>query len=186
MAAYAFVRFRFRGKNAMFLGILASQMLPGIALVIPLYMLMNKFGILYSFGGLILVYVSFTLPYSVWLQRAYLVSAPWELEDQARVDGCSRFEAVIRVIFPTILPGLITAFIFAFVNAWNEFLFALVLTDPHTKTFPVRLAEYIDQERIALEAMFPAGLIATLPALILIAFLWSLHYSRLSAGSLKG
>lgn len=186
LSAYAFARLRFRGRNALFVGILLTQMLPGIVLVIPMFMIMRQIGLLTSYAGLLLAYVSFTLPYSIWLQRAYLVNAPWELEDQARVDGCTRIEALVRVIIPTIAPGLVTAIIFAFINSWNEFLFALVLSNPNTKTIPVRLSEYISQERIALELMFPASIIATIPALILIAFFGRYIIRGLTAGALKG
>lgn len=186
LSAYAFTRLRFRGRNALFVGVLLTQMLPGIVLVIPLYMIMRQLGLLTSYAGLLLSYVCFTLPYSIWLQRAYMTNAPWELEDQARVDGCGRIEALVRVILPTIAPGLVTATIFAFVNAWNEYLFALVLSNPETKTIPVRLSEYISQERIALELMFPASVIATIPILILIAFFGRYIISGLTSGALKG
>lgn len=185
-SAYAFARLRFRGRNALFIGILLTQMLPGIVLVIPMFMIMRSLGLLSSYAGLLLAYVSFTLPYSIWLQRAYLANAPWELEDQARVDGCTRIGALVRVIVPTIAPGLVTAIIFAFINSWNEFLFALVLANPNTKTIPVRLSEYISQERIALELMFPASIIATIPSLILIAFFGRYIIRGLTAGALKG
>lgn len=186
LAAYAFVRFRFRGRESLFVSILLTQMLPGIAIVIPLYILLRLAGLLHTPAGLILAYVSFTLPYTIWLMRAYLTGAYWELEDQARVDGCSRLGAFFRAVLPTTLPGLITAMIFAFVNTWNEYLFALVLTDPGTKTFPVRLSEYINQERIALELMFPAGIIATIPTLILIAVFGRYIVRGLTAGAVKG
>lgn len=185
-AAYAFVRFRFAGRQTLFVIILLTQMVPGIALIIPLYMIMTRLGMLHSFGGLILTYVSFTLPYSIWLQRAFLTTVPWELEEQALVDGCSRMGAMFRVVLPIIAPGVLTATIFAFLNAWNEFLFALVISDPVTKTFPVRLSEYINEERIALESMFAAGIIATIPGLILIAVFGRYIVRGLTAGALKG
>ena len=186
LAAYAFVRFRFRGRTTLFLAVLVSQMLPGIAMVIPLYVFMNRLRLSGTFVGLILAYISFTLPYCIWLLRAYLTNAPWELEEQARVDGCSRLGAITRVVLPTIMPGLITAGIFAFLNVWNEYLFAVTLSSPTTKTFPVRLSEYINQERIALETMFAAGAIGTLPGLILIVFFGRYIVRGLTAGALKG
>lgn len=185
-AAYAFVRFRFAGRQTLFVIILLTQMVPGIALIIPLYMIMTRLDLLHTFAGLIITYVSFTLPYSIWLQRAFLTNVPWELEDQARVDGCSRASAMFRVVLPIIAPGVLTATIFAFLNAWNEFLFALVMSDPVTKTFPVRLSEYINEERIALESMFAAGIVATIPGLILIAIFGRYIVRGLTAGALKG
>jgi multiple sugar transport system permease protein len=185
-ASYAFVRFRFRGRNALFVGILFTQMLPAIALVIPFYILMRRLGIMHSHFALVLAYVSFTLPYTIWLLRAYMIGAPWDLEDQAKVDGCTRLGALIRVIIPTILPGLLTAFIYSFINAWNEFLFALVLSGPTTKTFPIRLSEYISMERIALESMFAAGVIGTIPAIILVIIFGRYMLGGLTAGALKG
>ncbi len=186
LSAYAFARLRFRGRQALFLGVLMTQMLPGIVLVIPMYMIMRQLGLLTSYAGLLLAYISFTLPYCVWLQRAYMANAPWELEDQARVDGCSRLEALVRVILPTITPGLITTLVYSFINAWNEYLFAVVLTNPQTKTITVRLSEYVSQERVAVEFMFPAAIIATIPALILIAIFGRYVVRGLTAGALKG
>jgi multiple sugar transport system permease protein len=186
LSAYAFARLRFRGRNVLFLAILITQMLPGIVIVIPMYMLMRQLGLLNSYAGLLLAYTSFTLPYCVWLLRAYMVSAPWELEDQARVDGCTRIGALVRVIIPMVMPGVITTLVYAFVNTWNEYLFAIVLTNPQTKTITVRLSEYISQERIAVEFMFPAAIIATVPALILVAIFSRYVISGLTAGALKG
>jgi multiple sugar transport system permease protein len=186
LSAYAFARLRFRGRNVLFVGVLLTQMLPGIVLVIPMYMLMRQLGLLNSYAGLLLAYVSFTLPYCIWLQRAYMVNAPWELEDQARVDGCTRLGALRRVILPTIAPGLITTLIYSFVNTWNEYLFAIVLTNPHTKTITVRLSEYVSQERVAVEFMFPAAIIATIPILILMAIFGRYIISGLTTGALKG
>jgi len=185
-AAYAFVRFRFRGRNALFVGILFTQMLPAIALVIPFYIIMRNLGIMHTRFGLVLAYISFTLPYTIWLLRAYMIGAPWDLEDQAKVDGCTRMGALFRVIIPTILPGLLTAFIYSFINAWNEFLFALVLSGPESKTFTIRLSEYINMERIAIESMFAAGVVGTIPALILIIIFGRYMLGGLSSGALKG
>ncbi|MCL4562707.1 MAG: carbohydrate ABC transporter permease [Chloroflexi bacterium] len=186
LSAYAFARLHFRGRNLLFVGVLMTQMLPGIVLVIPMYMIMRRFGLLNSYAGLLLAYISFTLPYCIWLQRAYMVNAPWELEDQARVDGCTRLGALVRVILPTITPGLITTLIYSFVNTWNEYLFAIVLTNPQTKTITVRLSEFVSQERVAVELMFPTAIIATIPALILVAVFGRYIVSGLTAGALKG
>ena len=186
LSSYAFARLRFRGRNIIFVGVLLTQMLPGIVLVIPMYMIMRKLGLLSNYAGLLLAYISFTLPFCIWLQRAFMVNAPWELEDQARVDGCTRLGALTRVILPTIAPGLVTTLIYAFVNAWNEYLFAVILTNPNTKTITVRLAEYISQERVAVEFMFPAAIIATLPILILVTIFSRYIISGLTKGAIKG
>lgn len=186
LSSYAFTRFRFRGRNLLFVGVLVTQMLPGIVLVIPMYIIMRRLGLMNSYAGLILAYISFTLPYCIWMQRSYMAYAPWELEDQARVDGCTRLGALVRVILPTMMPGLITTLIYAFVTTWNEYLFAIVLTTPQTKTITVRLAEYVSQQRIAFELMFPAAIIATIPALILVAVFGRYIVNGLTTGALKG
>jgi len=185
-SAYAFARLRFWGKEKLFVGILLSQMIPGITLVIPMYVIMRQLGLLRTHVGILLAYISFTLPYCIWLLRAYLVNAPWELEDQARVDGCSRVQALLRIILPTVAPGIVTTLIFSFVNAWNEYLFAVVLTNPTTKTITVRLSEYVSQERVAVEHMFPAAILATLPILLLIIFFGRYIVHGLTTGALKG
>lgn len=185
LGAYAFVRFRFPHKNMFFVSILATQMLPSIILLIPLFVILRYLQLLYTHFGLILTYTAFTLPYVIWLLRAFFVSIPMELADAARVDGCTRLQTFFKIILPLSAPGFISTGIFAFIGAWNEFLFASILTNVDTKTFPVRLALFIGEERIAYEFMFPAAIIGTLPVLLLV-FIFQRHIVKgLTEGGVK-
>lgn len=168
LAAYAFARMHVPGRNQLFVLILASQMLPGIAILVPLYVTMRTLGLIYTYQGLILAYLSFNLPYVIWLLRAFFVSIPPEIEEAARVDGCSRFGAILRVVLPLSAPGFISTGIFAFIGAWNEFLIASVMSSNTTKTFPVRMAQFIGEESTAYEHMFAAAVLGTIPVLILV------------------
>jgi len=168
LAAYAFARLKVPGRDKLFVIILASQMLPGIAVLVPLYVTMRTLGLIYTYQGLILAYLSFNLPYVIWLLRAFFVSIPPEIEESARVDGCSRVGAIIRVVLPLSAPGFVSTGIFAFIGAWNEFLIASVMTNNVTKTFPVRMAQFIGEEWTAYEHMFAAAVLGTIPVLLLV------------------
>ncbi|MHC0038811.1 carbohydrate ABC transporter permease [Pseudoneobacillus sp. C159] len=185
LGAYAFARFEFPKKKVFFLSILCTQMLPQMALIIPLFILMRMTGLLYTYQGLILAYVTFSLPYVVWMFRAFIITVPYEIEEAARIDGCTRILALWKVVLPLAAPGLVTTGIFVFIGAWNEFLFANVMGGTNIKTIPVRIAEFIGEERIAYELMFPAGVIASLPVLILVLFFQRYIVKGLTAGSVK-
>jgi multiple sugar transport system permease protein len=168
LGAYAFARLKVPGKEPLFLAILSTQMLPGIVLLIPLYIIMRTLGLLYTYQGLILASLCFTLPYVIWLLRAFFISIPPDIEDAARVDGCSRLGAVFRVVIPLSAPGFVSTGILAFIAGWNEFLTASVMTNNATKTFTVRMAMYIGEETTSYEHMFAAAVIGTIPVLLLV------------------
>lgn len=185
LGAYAFARMQFPGRRQLYLTILATQMLPSITLVIPLFMLLRKLGLLYTFQGVILSYMAFTLPYVVWLLRAFFLSIPASIEEAARVDGCSRLSAIMKVVFPLSAPGLAATGIYAFVGAWNEFIFASIITNMATKTFPVRVAEFVGDRTIVYEAMFPAAVLGSLPVVILVLVFQRQVIQGLTEGGVK-
>ncbi len=185
LSAYAFARMRMPGRNMIFVFILATQMLPGIAILVPLYITMRSLGLLFTYQGLIIAYLSFNLPYVIWLLRAFFVSIPLEIEEAARLDGCSRIGAILRVILPLSAPGFISTGIFAFVGAWNEFLIASVMTNNVTKTFPVRMAQFIGEETTAFEHMFPAAVLGTIPVVVLAMVFQRYIISGLTEGGVK-
>jgi multiple sugar transport system permease protein len=185
LAAYAFARLRLPAKSSLFLGILGTQMLPGVAILIPLYVIMRKLGLVYTYQGLILGYLTFTLPYVIWLLRAYFLSIPVEIEDAARIDGCTRLGAIFRVVIPLSAPGFVSTGIFAFIGAWNEFMIASILTNDVTKTFPVRIAQFIGEESTAYEHMFSASVIGTLPILVLVILFQRYIVKGLTEGGVK-
>jgi multiple sugar transport system permease protein len=186
LAAYAFARLRFPVKRTLFLSILVAQMLPGLVLLIPLFVIMRRLGLLNSYAGLILTYSTFTLPQVIWLLRGFFVYVPEEIEDAARVDGCTRLQAIVRIFLPLSLPGLVSTAIFAFLGAWNEFLFASAIAGSTTKTLPIRIVEYIGRERVAVEYMFPAGILGSLPVLILVLIFQRYIIRGLTEGAVKG
>lgn len=185
LAAYAFARLRMPGKNALFVFILATQMLPGIAVLVPLYVTMRSLGLIFTYQGLVIAYLTFNLPYVIWLLRAFFVSIPLEIEEAARLDGCSRIGAILRVIVPLSAPGFISTGIFAFVGSWNEFLIASVMTNNVTKTYPVRMAQFIGEEATAFEHMFPAAVLGTIPVVVLAIILQRYIISGLTEGGVK-
>jgi multiple sugar transport system permease protein len=187
IAAYAFSRFRFPGRGWMILGFMATTMLPPIALLLPLYQIMNTLGLSDTPLALIIIYSSFVTPYVVWLMRGYLDTIPRDLDDAARVDGCSRLGALWRVIVPVSLPGLLSTALLAFLLAWDEFLYALVVTQTNaSRTLPVALNDFIGRYGTDFGRLATGGVIAAIPPLI-IAFVFQRYIvAGLTAGSVKG
>ncbi len=187
VAAYAFSRFRFPGRGWMILAFMATTMLPPIALLLPLYQIMSTLGLSDTPLALIIIYSSFVTPYVVWLMRGYLDTVPRELDDAARVDGCSRFGALWRVILPVSRPGLLSTSLLAFLLAWDEFLYALVITQTNaSKTLPVALNDFIGRYGVDFGRLATGGVIAAIPPLV-IAFVFQRYLvSGLTAGSVKG
>ncbi len=128
LAAFGFARFRFPGKNLFLLVFLLSQMLPGASVIVPLFQVLKEAGLYDTQLGLILVHTAVLLPFVIWLLYGFLCSIPREVEDAALIDGCSRLEALRRILLPLALPGLGATALFAFLGSWNEFFFALILT----------------------------------------------------------
>lgn len=187
VAAYAFSRFRFPGRGWMILAFMATTMLPPIALLLPLYQIMNTLGLSDTPLALIIIYSSFVTPYVVWLMRGYLDTIPRDLDDAARVDGCSRFGALWRVIVPVARPGLLSTSLLAFLLAWDEFLYALVITQTNSsRTLPVALNDFIGRYGTDFGRLATGGVIAAIPPLI-IAFVFQRYIvAGLTAGSVKG
>lgn len=139
--AYSIARFRFGG--ALFSNfLLLLRTMPAIALVIPIYVAYSSLGITNNYFGLVLLYTVFYIPFAVWLLIGFIRDVPVEIEEAALIDGCSRLQALLRVILPVIVPGLAVVALFAFITTWNEFLFAVILTGPETKTAMVLVASY--------------------------------------------
>ncbi len=186
LAAYGFSRFRFRGSRFLMILVLVSQMFPGIMLVIPYFSLASTVGLINSYQLLILTYTSFALPFSIWMLKGFFDSLPRELDEAALIDGCGRFTALIRVLMPVALPGVAATVVFSFLLAWNEFLFALVLlTTPEMFTITLGIANNIGQMRIQWNDLMAASVIATIPTIVLYAFLEKYLVSGLTAGAVK-
>jgi multiple sugar transport system permease protein len=177
----------FKGANFVALAILAIRMVPPIVLAIPLFLIMRTYGLLDTYQGLIVVYVAFSLPYSTWLMRSFFLDVPTELEDAARIDGCSRLGALLRVIMPLVAPGVAATSVFSFLLAWNEFLFALILTrTPASQTVPVVAATFISDQYIEWGNMAATGVIAVVPVVILMTAAQKHFVQGLTMGAVKG
>jgi multiple sugar transport system permease protein len=187
VAAYAFSRFHFPGRGWLILAFMGTTMLPPIALILPIYQIMKTLGLTDTPIALIIIYSSFVTPYVIWLMRGYLDTIPRDLDEAARVDGCSRLGALWRVIVPVARPGLLSTALLSFLLAWDEFLYALVITQSNaSKTLPVAINDFIGRHGVDLQGLAAGGVIAALPPLIL-AFVFQRYIvAGLTAGSVKG
>lgn len=187
LSSYAFARLRFLFKNHLFFLIIVTQMLPPIATIIPLYFIVRHLGIINTRLVLVLIYSSFTLVYVIWVMTNYFKSIPMELEEAARIDGCSRLGAVFKVILPISTPGLVAAGILSFIMNWSEFMFALIFTNTiSAKTLPVTIAEFSTQFGIDYGMMTTGGVIASIPPIILVLIFQKYIVFGLTKGALKG
>ena len=186
-AAYALARLEMRGKRALLSAILAVTMFPQIAIVSPLYMLLRALRLIDTYPGLVLPYVTFAMPLTVWLLVGFLRQLPRDLEEQAMIDGATRWQAMTRVILPLGAPGIATTAILTFIYCWNEFLFALSFTlGPERQTVPVAIALFRGQYQIPWGEILAGAIVATAPvALVVLAFQRRI-VQGLTAGAVKG
>lgn len=185
--AYALARFRTKLRGVATAWILLSQLFPVILVVIPLFMILRDLHLLNSLGGLILVYLVWTLPFALWMLRGYIAGVPVDLEEAASVDGAGRLRTLISVVLPLLRPGLVATAMFAFISAWNEFFFALVLLRGDQTTLPLNLARFVGSEgQVSLGPLAAASVLATLPSLAVFAVLQRRLASGLLSGAVKG
>lgn len=187
LASYGFARFKFRGKSLAVALIIVGQLLPTAAIIVPLYVVLNWLGLLNTYLGLILAYLILTLPLSVFMLISYFKGIPKELEEAAIVDGASRLGVLLRITLPLSLPGVVAVIVYAFVTAWNEFIFALCFAlDSGTKTLPIGLAEFTTEFNTDWGAVMAASMIMTVPIAILFLAMQKLFVGGLTAGGTKG
>jgi multiple sugar transport system permease protein len=185
-AAYGFSRFNFQGKATLIGVILASQMLPGVLLVGPYFKMLTTFGLYNTYPGLILAFTTITLPFSVWMLKGFTDTVPEELDDAALIDGCTSLEAYGRVILPLILPGMVVTLVFAFLLAWGDLLWVLVLTSgEEMTTVTLGLTRLVTQFRIIWPQLMAGSMIGALPPLVLYLFLQNYLVEGLTAGAVK-
>lgn len=187
LAAYAFARLRLPANGALMLLIIAVQMLPPIALIIPLYFMIRAMGLMDTYAALILIYSTFTITYIVWVMNGYFQTLPKDIDEAALIDGCGRLRALFGVILPIALPGLVAVGILSFLTAWNEFLFALVFANsPTIKPIPVAISEFSTQWGIDYGMMTTGGVVASIPPVLLAVFFQRYLMRGLTAGAVKG
>ncbi|WP_150522444.1 carbohydrate ABC transporter permease [Roseibium sediminis] len=184
---YAFARFRFGGKNALFLGLMLSRAVPGIALSLPVFIIWSHLGLIDAPMGLIIVYVALNVPFTIWLIDGFFRQIPKELSEAAQVDGCTRWQAFWKIEFPLARSGIASAGVFAFLTSWNEYALASQLTrSTDSKTLPVGLMDFTAQFTIDWAGMCAMAVIIIIPALIL-TFLVQKHLiAGLTFGGVKG
>jgi multiple sugar transport system permease protein len=186
LAGYGFSRYRFRGAGALLMGMVATQMIPSILLLITYFKVISWLGLYNTLTALVLAYTSFVLPFTTWLLKGYFDSVPIELDEAALIDGCSPLGSFVRVILPVGLPGIAATSIYAFLLAWNEFIFAYVLTDSSEKyTISVGIAHFFGEYSVAWNELMAAGLVAAVPPIVLYLFTSRFLVSGLTAGALK-
>lgn len=186
MAGYSMSRFRFRGSSLLRYTILLSQMMPGALLLIPLYLMMRNLNYLDKHISLIIAYTSFTLPYCAWILRGYFNSIPVALDEAAMVDGCTRYGALFRVIFPLAAPGIVVTTTSAFIMAWNEFMFAMVFMNTYEKwTLPLALGSFRGQYLVDWGFLFAGSALVTLPVLLLFLVLQRWIAAGFVSGAVK-
>jgi multiple sugar transport system permease protein len=185
-AAYSFSRIQFRGSQVLLIVYLLTRMVPGIAIIIPFYLVMRQLDLLDTYGALVLSYTTFSLPFTIWILKDYFRTIPADIEDAARVDGCGWFKTMWSVFLPIAAPGLVAAAIFSFMTAWNEFLFALFLTSTtYSQTIPVIAANFATDLNVSHTAMAAAGVAAVLPPLVLVLIFQRLIVGGLASGSIR-
>ncbi|MCY0874923.1 MAG: carbohydrate ABC transporter permease [Firmicutes bacterium] len=187
MASYAIARLPIRGKASLMVTLLAISTFPQVAVISPLFILMERLGWLNSYQALIIPYTAFNLPFAIWVMRTYFVGIPKELDEAARVDGAGIMTTIFRVILPLATPGLFTGAIFTFVACWTEFFFALVFNnDTAYRTIPIGIALFSGQYTIPYGTIFAGSTVAVAPIVILVLLFQKWVVAGLTAGAVKG
>jgi multiple sugar transport system permease protein len=190
-AAYGVSRYRFRGKRLFTVTVLSTQMFPGILFLLPLYLIFvnigNTTGIdLYgSRLGLIITYLTFSLPFSIWMLIGYFDSVPRDLDEAAMVDGCGPFGALLRVVVPAAVPGIVAVAVYAFMTAWGEVLFASVMTNNNTATLAVGLPQYATENNVYWNQIMAAALVVSVPVVVGFLLLQRYLVTGFTAGAVK-
>lgn len=186
-AAYAMAKIRFVGRSSSIYFMLATRVIPDIALVVPFFLFIQKLGLLDSLLSLIITYLAITVPFSVFVLVSYFESLPDELDKAARVDGCSRLQTLTHVFLPLAVPSLVAVVLFTFLTSWNEFLLALMFTQtPASQTMPIIVASFASDFTISFSFINAAGVLAIVPPVILAVMFQRYIVSGLTAGAVKG
>jgi multiple sugar transport system permease protein len=185
-AAYGFARFRFRGSFWLRMSALIPQMLPPITIIVPLYILFNGLKLTDTRAGLIISYLTFTIPLSIWMMIGFFEDVPEDLEESAMIDGCTRFQALFRISVPLVAPGLAATAILGFLYCWNEFLYAVILTGRNARTLPVTITSFMTNKAILWGRIAASGSLVLIPVLIFALLAQRYLIRGLSHGAVKG
>jgi multiple sugar transport system permease protein len=185
-AAYALARLRFPGKRFAGFYVLATQMLPPVGIIIPYFLVLRGIGWIDTYQGIILIYLSFSLPFAIWLLVSYFEDIPFEMEEAAYLDGASRLRTLWRIIIPQVRGGISVTVVFVFLNAWNEFLFAVVLSGNTVRPVTVAMYNFISVEQTLWTKLAAVSVLAMLPVILLGIFAQKHIVKGLTVGAVKG
>ena len=184
-AAYVLSRHQFRGRETLFLVILVTQFVPAVVVAIPFFTLFRGLNIIDTPIALVVVYLSFTLPYAIWMLRGFFDALPVEVEEAAAIDGCNEVQTLRYVTLPLVMPGVLISAVFAFISAWNEFFFALILTRQEAVTLPVGILTITGVRGPMWEQLSAAGMIVLVPILIMSLFIRKYFVQGITVGAVK-
>ncbi|WP_251447775.1 carbohydrate ABC transporter permease [Microbacterium sp. USTB-Y] len=188
LASAALTRFRFRGRRSIMISLLAAQMLPGAALLIPLFLIFNEAGLTGTYAGLILVYIGHVLPFAIWTMRGFFLAIPVEIEEAAQIDGASTWRILRSVLLPLVLPGVISTSVFAFITAWNDYILAYTfMKDSSMYTLTIWLASFSTVTKgTDFGAQMAASVLFSLPVVVFFLLVQRRLVSGMAAGAVKG
>ena len=180
-------RFAFAGRGALLMFILITQMFPSVMLYVPYYKLLATWGLSNSHTGLILVYIASVIPFCTWMMYGFFNSISKELDEAAMIDGCGRLHTFFRIVMPLTLPGLISTTIYAFIQGWNEYMFAMIFTNSDAlRTLPVAIGQMSKSYSVYWNDLMAASTLSSLPLLVLFLFLQKYFISNMTGGAVKG
>ena len=191
-ASYGLSRFVFRGKQTFIVSVLATQLFPGITMLLPIYMMyvnftrVTGFPMVRTLHGLVIAFATFGIPYSIWMLKSYFDSIPDELDQAAMIDGCTRFQAILKVILPLMVPGLIATGLYLFLLAWNNIVFSGVMTDQATRTFATGLREFQSEFTVEYGQLMAACSVTVVPVVLVFFGFQRYFVSGLTGGAVKG
>lgn len=187
LGGYGLARFKFKGKGSVLIFFLLTQMIPGILVIIPLYVVFSRVGLINTKGALFIFYLITNLPFCVITMRSFFERIPYELEEAAYVDGCSRMQSLRRIVLPVMFPGIVAVFVFAFIGAWNELIAGTIfINTPDMWTIPVGLKSLIGKYSVQWGALMAGGVLALLPTAVMFVFVQKYVVEGLTSGAVKG
>ncbi|MGY9049740.1 MAG: carbohydrate ABC transporter permease [Rhodobacterales bacterium] len=185
-AAYAFSRFRFKGRRLLMLQFLVINMFPLVLLILPLFILMKNLGLVDTYAALIIANSTVAIPFSVWMMTSYIDGNPRSLDEAAMTDGCTRFGALFRVVLPLCTPGIIATGVYIFITAWNEYLYALTLGGRSVKPITVAIQTLIGEYQVEWGLLTAGGIVGAMPATLLFLVIQKRLIAGMTAGAVKG